>query len=313
MFSLLRSARSLSATSIATATRARQGPPTAAAAATSSLLPLAAHERGGQSQSPSQSSSSHRRTFSKKIVDIRRSEQRAVWSSYLSGSLSPDELFAEIDLNRSRTITVEEINYFLESVAKKGVDEKKFDLLQRLGSDHELDKGEFRRWLAVATDVKNDGEGFVIRQEDEDSSSSSSSSDSDGDSESSSSTSNSSQPKTPKKVVDARRGIQVMVWDTFLSTGNGAGDLFKMIDLNRSTSISVGEIHYFVRSIGARGVSQGKLNELMAKGEDHELDEEEFYEWLGDATGVELTEEGECDRGIVSGRGDAEGCTPGQW
>lgn len=247
------------------------------------------------------------RTFAKKIVDVRRSNQREVWSAYLSGQLSMDALFFEIDLNRSRTITVEEINYFMESVKSEGVDPKKFDLLQQLGTDHQLDKQEFSRWLGMATDVKNDGSGFAIKDEDSSSSSSSSSSDSDDEAEAAA-----AAPK--KKIIDVRHGIQAMVWEHFLTKGTGATDLFKMIDLNKSRSISVSEITYFIESIGSKGVSYGKLTELKALGEDHELNEEEFYDWLGSATGVTLNEEG-CvvEDHASSTRNDGAGCTPGQY
>ena len=104
-----------------------------------------------------------------------------------------------------------------------------------------------------------------------------------------------------------------MVWDIFLTTGTHAPDLFKMIDLNRSSNISVEEISYFIDSIGGKGVSYGKLAELKARGEDHELDEEEFYAWLSDATGVNLNEEGEEEFGLGSDSADGRGCTPGTW
>ena len=47
----------------------------------------------------------------KKIVDIRRDEQRSVWDAYLLGSISADSVFQSLDLNKSGTITIEEINY----------------------------------------------------------------------------------------------------------------------------------------------------------------------------------------------------------
>ncbi|KAL9182680.1 hypothetical protein ACHAXT_013332 [Thalassiosira profunda] len=244
-----------------------------------------------------------RRHFAKKIVDVRRSAQRSAWSSYLSGNLSDSSLFAELDLNKSGTITVEEINYFLDSVHKEGVAESKFALLQELGGDHEMDRDEFRRWLRLATDVKR---GINVATDATKGEESSSSSDSDDESAKGGS---SAAPK--KKMVDARHGLQRTIWEHFLATGRGASDLFKMIDLNRSSTISSKEISYFMESIGNKGVAQGKLNELAALGDDHELDEEEFYRWLGEATGVELADDGEVERSSV--RDDGEGCTPGQW
>lgn len=247
------------------------------------------------------------RNFGKKIVDVRRSNQREIWAAYLNGSIDESALFFEIDLNRSRTITVEEIEYFLDSVNREGVAPGKFELLQQLGQDHVLDKDEFHRWLVMATDVANDGSGFAMKEED-----SSSSSSSDSEDEATDAASNEAKPK--RKVVDVRHSLQSMVWDVFLSKGTCAPDLFKMIDLNRSGKISVSEISYFVESIGNRGVSHGALMKLRELGDDHELDEGEFYEWLGDATGVPLGEDGEkLPEDVGSSRANAEGCTPGNW
>ena len=238
-----------------------------------------------------------------------------MWSSYLTGKVSPNEFFIEIDLNKSGYISVDEINYFLDSVKRSGVDPTKFELLQQLGNEHRLDKQEFERWLRVATDVKNDGSELSCVKDKDPSSSSDSSDDDDDDDKAA----ESRKPLTPlqkafptkKKVVDARHGIQSMLWEYFLTTGMGATDLFKMIDLNRSNSISVGEISYFIDSIGGRGVSYGKLSELRSSGSDHELSEQEFCAWLTDATGVEIKkEEEEYSIGAI---GDGESCTPGQW
>lgn len=253
----------------------------------------------------------------KKIIDIRRNEQRATWSSYLTGSISPNELFIEIDLNKSGYISVDEINYFLDSVERSGVNPAKFELLQQLGNDHQLDTKEFKRWLRVATDVTNDG-GELSSVKDDDSSSSSDSSDDDDDDDDQAAA-ESRKPLTPlqkafptkKKVIDVRHGLQSMAWEYFLTTGTHATDLFKMIDLNRSNSISVGEISYFIDSIGGRGVSYGKLSELRSSGADHELSEQEFYAWLTDATGVEIKNEEE--EHSIGAMGDGESCTPGQW
>ena len=256
------------------------------------------------------------RSFATKIVDIRRGEQKSAWQSYLSGSMSEASLFAQLDLNKSGTITVEEIDYFLDSVDRTGVDENKFRLLQQLGDDHMLDRREFHRWLCMATDVKNDGEGFRI-SDNEDSSSSSSSS-SDDDDERDNGYNDDAVAKKASIVIDARRGLQSMVLETFLTTGHGASDLFKMIDLNRSNTISVEEISYFIDSVGGRGEFQwGELAKLAAMGKDHELTAEEFYEWLSDSTGVDLAEDvaedEEKENEQSSIRDDAEGCTPGQW
>ncbi|KAL7529793.1 hypothetical protein ACHAXR_003156 [Thalassiosira sp. AJA248-18] len=282
-------------------------PVTAAAAATRRVAIINSQSLPSNAAASATTTTAARRHFAKKIIDIRRSEQLSIWSAYLSGSTSETSLFAEIDLNKSGTISVEEIGYFLDSVDRSGVNPKKFELLEQLGSDHQLDKKEFHRWLCMATDVKNDGTGFVTNESD----SSSSSSDSSSDEEASSSTAADAAPPKKKKIVDARRGLQEIIWENFLTTGQQASDLFKMIDLNRSSKISVEEITYFIDSIGSKGISHGKFNELKALGEAHELNEAEFYEWLGSATGMELSDDGEYEHSSV--RDDGEGCTPGQW
>jgi len=217
-------------------------------------------------------------TGTKKIVDIRRDEQRNIWDAYLLGSISADSVFRSLDLNKSGIINVEEINYFMESVHKAGVSEEAFDLLQKLGEDHALDAEEFERWLCMGTELRRVNpalEGILDNLDD------SSSSDSSDDEEDSTATS------APSKMVDARRGLQQLVWETFLSTGEHGTDLFKMMDLNRNGRISVDEITYFIDSIGAEGVDVAKFDKLKALGEDHELNNKEFISWLTSATGID--------------------------
>jgi len=246
----------------------------------------------------------------KKIVDIRRDEQRSVWDAYLLGSISADSVFQSLDLNKSGTITIEEINYFMESVHKAGVSEEAFDLLQKLGKDHALDVDEFERWLCMGTELRRVNpalEGILDNLDD------SSSSDSSDDEEEASATS-------APKMVDARRGLQQLVWETFLSTGEHGPDLFKMMDLNRNGRISVDEITYFMESVGAKGVDAAKFERLKALGEDHELNTKEFLAWLTSATGIDAAG-GDIGGGPVEDAGgehspvrdNAEGCTPGQW
>ena len=247
----------------------------------------------------------------KKIVDIRRDEQRSVWDAYLLGSISADSVFRSLDLNKSGTITIEEINYFMESVHKAGVSEESFNLLQKLGEDHAIDVDEFERWLCMGTELRRVNpalEGILDNLDD------SSSSDSSDDEEGASATS-------APKMVDARRGLQQLVWETFLSTGEHGPDLFKMIDLNRNGRISVDEITYFMESsVGAKGVDAAKFERLKALGEDHELNTKEFLAWLTSATGIDAAG-GDIGGGPVEDAGgehspvrdNAKGCTPGQW
>ena len=90
----------------------------------------------------------------KKIVDIRRDEQRNIWDAYLLGSISAESVFRSLDLNKSGTINVEEINYFMDSVDKANVSDEAFSLLQKLGEDHPLDVEAFERWLCMGTKLR---------------------------------------------------------------------------------------------------------------------------------------------------------------
>ena len=277
----------------------------------SATVPLACGGTAIVASSCSSVQAQYNRSFSaKKIVDIRRDEQRSVWDAYLLGSISADSVFQSLDLNKSGTITIEEINYFMESVHKAGVSEEAFGLLQKLGEDHALDVDEFERWLCMGTELRRVNpalEGILDNLDD------SSSSDSSDDEEEASATS-------APKMVDARRGLQQLVWETFLSTGEHGPDLFKMMDLNRNGRISVDEITYFMESVGAKGVDAAKFERLKALGEDHELNTKEFLAWLTSATGIDAAG-GDIGGGPVEDAGgehspvrdNAEGCTPGQW
>jgi Ca2+-binding EF-hand superfamily protein len=251
-------------------------------------------------------------TGNKKLVDIRRDEQRNVWDAYLLGSISSDSVFRSLDLNKSGTISVEEINYFMDSVHKANVSEEAFNLLQKLGEDHALDAEEFERWLCMGTELRRVNpalEGILDNLDD-----SSSSSDDEEEKGSSSATDS-------NNIVDARRGLQQLVWETFLSTGEHGPDLFKMIDLNRNGRISVEEISYFMDSVGGKGVDASKFSKLKALGEDHEVNSKEFMAWLTLATGIDHAG-GDIGGGPVEDAGgehsspvrdNADGCTPGQW
>ena len=247
----------------------------------------------------------------KKIVDVRRDEQRNIWDAYLLGSISSESVFQSLDLNKSGTINVEEINHFMESVDKANVSDEALSLLQKLGEDHPLDAEEFERWLCMGTELRRVNpalEGILDNLDD------SSSSDSSDDEEGSSSATGGD------KIVDARRGLQVLVWDAFLSTGEHGPDLFKMIDLNRNNRISVDEISYFIDSVGAKGVDAAAFARLKARGEDHELNSKEFMAWLTSATGIDHAGD-DIGGGPVEDAGgehspirdNADGCTPGQW
>lgn len=255
--------------------------------------------------------SSYNFSTGKKIVDIRRDEQRNIWDAYLLGSISAESVFQSLDLNKSGTISVDEVNYFMESVHRAGVSDEAFSLLQKLGENHPLDVEEFERWLCMGTELRRVNpalEGILDNLDD------SSSSDSSDDEEESSSA------PGDTKMVDARQGLQRLVWDTFLSTGEHGSDLFKMIDLNRNNRISVDEISFFIESVGSKGVDAAAFARLKARGEDHELSSKEFMAWLTSATGIDHAG-GDIGGGPLEDAGgehspirdNADGCTPGQW
>mmetsp|Transcript_3955 Transcript_3955/g.8410 ORF Transcript_3955/g.8410 Transcript_3955/m.8410 type:complete len:263 (-) Transcript_3955:309-1097(-) len=202
--------------------------------------------------------------FSTKVVDVRRAQQNNIWEDYLQSGAGAEDLFAELDLNYSNTISVLEINYFLESVSKKGVSEDAFQTLQKLGEDHELDLLEFKQWLGMATDVAqvevSQPEPPVSKPKEEES------------------PPNEPQPK--KKLVDARHGLQKLVWDHYISTGKNGDDLFLMIDLNKNGKISPLEVSYFLESVGKQGVKEEAFTDLVAMGDDHDFTKDEFVDWL---------------------------------
>lgn len=81
-------------------------------------------------------------------------------------------------------------------------------------------------------------------------------------------------------------------WDTYLETGTGADaeQVFRAIDLSSNRQISALELKLFVDSVDQKGVSPeglDLLSKLVAENEadkHHEMDEQEFLQWLNIAT-----------------------------
>lgn len=70
--------------------------------------------------------------------------QKECWESYLSSGRESETLFNSIDQNKNGFISSSEIQDFLESVHRQGVNSDAFKILQDLSSDHQLDIKEFK-------------------------------------------------------------------------------------------------------------------------------------------------------------------------
>jgi len=84
--------------------------------------------------------------------------QKECWKGYLSTGRGSDELFESIDSDGSGTITVGEINHFVDSLDRKGIHPRSFKLLLEMTHDHQVTLEEFKSWLVIATkfgDEKN--------------------------------------------------------------------------------------------------------------------------------------------------------------
>lgn len=83
------------------------------------------------------------------------------------------------------------------------------------------------------------------------------------------------------KVIDVRRNAQLELWESYLKTGQGASALFDDLDLNCNGRISIKEINYFLESVNKEGVvREDAFQMLLDLGQDHELEEIEFRQWL---------------------------------
>lgn len=221
-----------------------------------------------------------------KLRSSRYAKKNAkVWDAYLATDPSSDgfavsaaDVFRAIDVNRSLTVSVDELSAFLDTVNSKGLicDDTVTSFLKELGEDHELDEEEFRQFLNVATNPGGSGgngngngsAGSMGR----DSASTADSADS---------------AYANVSTLRSRRAtkLQRIAWNRYLETGEGGEDVFRTIDVNRNLKISAQEIHDFLVGLneaagGSSGLKSGAIEALSNMAEDHELTGEEFKEWL---------------------------------
>lgn len=83
------------------------------------------------------------------------------------------------------------------------------------------------------------------------------------------------------------------MWDAYLATdpssdgfAASAADVFRAIDVNRNLTVSVDELSAFLDTVNSKGLvcNDTASSFLRELGEDHELDEEEFRQFLNLAT-----------------------------
>ena len=90
--------------------------------------------------------------------------QKQCWETYLSTGRGSNTLFQAIDINHSRTINVQELHFFLDSVNRKGVHPRAFKMLDELTHDHKITFREFQAWLVVATKFGSDHKNSTFLQ-----------------------------------------------------------------------------------------------------------------------------------------------------
>ena len=214
-----------------------------------------------------------------KLRSSRYAKKNAkVWDAYLATDPSSDgfaasasDVFRAIDVNRSLTVSVDELSAFLDTVNSKGLicDDTATSFLKELGEDHELDEEEFRQFLNLATNPGGSGgTGSIGRI--------------------SASTADSADSAYANvSTLRSRRAtkLQRIAWNRYLETGEGSEDFFCTIDVNRNLKISAQEIHDFLVGLdeaagGSSGSKNGAIEALTNMAEDHELTGEEFKEWL---------------------------------
>ena len=90
--------------------------------------------------------------------------QKQCWETYLSTGRGSNTLFQAIDMTHSRTINVQELHFFLDSVHRKGVHPRAFKMLDELTHDHKITFREFQAWLVVATKFGSDHKNSTFLQ-----------------------------------------------------------------------------------------------------------------------------------------------------
>lgn len=77
--------------------------------------------------------------------------QKSCWDTYLSSGRGSDNLFRAIDSGHTMTLSVKELQFFAESVSRKGVHPRSFKMLDELARDHQITLKEFKSWLVLGT------------------------------------------------------------------------------------------------------------------------------------------------------------------
>jgi len=186
------------------------------------------------------------------VPNPRHKEQFQLLEYYVKHKAGATDLFESLDLNYDEKVSVQEIQYFLDSLDDQHDDiinqlsPLSLQTLLELGEDHEMSLPEFEMWLSLATRGAGDG--------------------------------------TISTVTARGASLAAILWNRWLATGTNADELFHAIDTNHSDSISVPEIEAFLTSIQHRGLDAEDVEELVALGRDHQLSLNEFTVWLAGAT-----------------------------
>lgn len=69
-------------------------------------------------------------------------------------------------------------------------------------------------------------------------------------------------------------------WTTYLANGLGSDNLFRSIDTDHDSGISVQELQTFFESINYKGVHPRAFKMIDELAHDHELNDQEFKSWL---------------------------------
>lgn len=77
--------------------------------------------------------------------------QKKYWKSYLATGRGGKDLFHSIDTDGSGTVSVKELQNFLHSIHRDGVNDHGFDDLMSLAKDHPLNLDEFLSRLVLIT------------------------------------------------------------------------------------------------------------------------------------------------------------------
>mmetsp|Transcript_9560 Transcript_9560/g.29663 ORF Transcript_9560/g.29663 Transcript_9560/m.29663 type:complete len:618 (+) Transcript_9560:131-1984(+) len=85
-----------------------------------------------------------------------------LWRSYRANGRGSCKLFEAIDVNGSGSLSPLEVQGFVESVDRSGVNATAWHALEAMSEDHELSLEEFRKWLVAATKFAPETDGIVL-------------------------------------------------------------------------------------------------------------------------------------------------------